>query len=104
MSACTLALQAPWRQPQFHQGLWTPLAAGVLRMGGDVVSMVPEAAMGWVVGMVEEILGKWGVSLAPGLSLPLTPLSYFGHLPLHLPLTQFRWREMAFPPPLGTDW
>ena len=36
-------------------------------MGGDVVSMVPEAAMGWVVGMVEEILGKWGVSLAPGL-------------------------------------
>ena len=60
--------------------------------------------MGWVVGMVEEILGKWGVSLAPGLSLPLIPLSYFGHLPLPLPLTQFRWREMAFPPPLGTDW
>ena len=87
MSACTLALRAPWRQPQFHQGLWTPLAAGVLRMGGDVVSMVPEAAMGWVVGMVEEILGKWGVSLAPGLSLPLIPLSYFGHLPLPIPLT-----------------
>ena len=60
LGACTQALRAPWRQPQFHQGLWTTLAEGVLRMGGDVVSMVPEAAMGWVVGMVEEILGSGG--------------------------------------------
>ena len=104
MSACTLALRAPWRQPQFHQGLWTTLAEGVLRMGGDVVPMLPEAAMGWGWGMVEEILGRQRASPVPSRSLPLALLSYFGHPPLPLPLIQSRWRGAASHPPLGAGW
>ena len=104
MSACTLALRAPWRQPQFHQGLWTTLAEGVLRMGRDVVPMLPGAAMGWGWGMVKEILGRQWASLVPSRSLPLALLSYFGHLPLPLPLTQSQWRGMASLPPSGAGW
>ena len=74
LSACILALQAPWRQPQFHQGLWTTLAEGVLRMGRDVVPMLPGAAMGWGWGMVKEILGRQWASLVPSRSLPLALL------------------------------